>query len=84
MTRASIRTRYLGPTNHRGARIAVTSDNVFAEPIRIMIDWDHSLSTAENHAAAAQSWLDRHNPGQQVVPPGLSFNGDYFWTWGVI
>ena len=41
----------------------------------------HGLSPDENHRAAAQAWLDKHNPGNVVKPPGLGFDSDYFWTW---
>lgn len=82
MTRASIRTRYHGPGNVKGSRLSVSDDAAFGEkPRRITVHWDYALNPTENHAAAAQAWLDKFNPGNKVVEPGLGFDGDYHWTW---
>ena len=57
----AIRTRYLGPTNHRGARIVATCDAK-----RKTYSWDYALNVAENHAQAAHAlatelgWLSAH------------------------
>lgn len=49
----AIYTRYLGPTNHRGARVAAQlASNVF-ETHRCVISYDHELGTLGSHAAAA-------------------------------
>ena len=83
-TRSSIRTRYLAPTNHRGSRIVVMEDGVFGSGRRrLYVDWDHALNTGENYGRAAQKWLDKFNEFDAVInSPGLTFGGDYFWTWG--
>lgn len=44
----AIRTRYIGSTNHRGARIVAQ-----AAAGRRVYPYDYSMSTEENHAAAA-------------------------------
>jgi hypothetical protein len=82
--RAAIRTRFVGPTNTRPSRVIVSDDGLFdkaVKPRRKVVSWDYRLNTAENHIAAAQVWLDLHNPGVSVVEPGLSFENDYYWTW---
>jgi len=91
--RQSIRTRYHGPTNTKQSRISVIcygySDG---KRKRLFVNYDHDLTGSENHAAAAQAWLDKHNPGgpirdevlsrrNTVAMPGLCFDEDYFWTW---
>jgi len=82
-TRAAIRTRYAGPTDSRGSRIIVTAKWWSGHKSRRAIyDWDHALEPKENHAAAAQKWLNKYNTyGATVVPPGLNYDGDYYWTW---
>ena len=93
-TRQSIRTRYHGPTNKKQSRISVIccgySDG---KRKRLFVNYDHDLTGSENHAAAAQAWLDKHNPGREsatrpgylrrnkVAMPGLCFDEDFFWTW---
>jgi hypothetical protein len=44
-----ITTRYLGPTDHRPGRVKATAGSGRT----ITLAWDHALSVAENHAAAA-------------------------------
>ncbi len=46
--RQGITTKYLCPTNHRGARIKVT-----AQAGSITVPWDYALNTSDNHAIAA-------------------------------
>ena len=46
--RQAIETKYLGPTNHKGARIVTRCDAK-----RTITPWDHALNAADNHAAAA-------------------------------
>ena len=85
MTQASIRTRFHGPTNKKDQRLSVSDDAAFGEkPTRITVYWDHDSGTTENHKAAAQAWLAEFNPGHRVSHPGLSFDGDYYWTWEAI
>lgn len=78
-TRGALRTRYHGPTNYRGSRIIVT------HPVngkRYTYDWNYALDVSENHAAAAQEYLDKFHPANTTVDgPGLCFDDDYFWAW---
>lgn len=46
--RQAIVTRFLGPTNTRGSRVKAT-----CSARSLTVDWDHSLTLGENHAAAA-------------------------------
>ena len=46
----AIETKYLGPTNFRGARIKAT-----AQAGSITIPWDHELNVEGNHDAAARA-----------------------------
>jgi hypothetical protein len=46
----AISTKYLGPSNVRGARVKAT-----AEAGSVTLSWDHRLNPPENHAAAAEA-----------------------------
>jgi hypothetical protein len=50
----AIETKYLGPTNHRGARIKAT-----AQAGQITVPYDHALDFGENHIAAARAYAQR-------------------------
>jgi hypothetical protein len=47
----AITTKYLGPTNTRGARIKATADAG-----SITIPWDHELNAVKNHYAVASAF----------------------------
>lgn len=79
-TRASIRTRYVGPTNTKGSRVTVCDDHP-EQRRRLTVNWDPGLSSTENHHRAAMRFLNRHIDNAVIREPGLNFNGDYFWTW---
>lgn len=82
MTRASIRTRFRGPTNTKASRIIATDDAAFGEkPRRLTFQCDYALNLTENHVAAAQAWMDKFNPGNKIVEPGLAFASEFYWTW---
>jgi len=84
MTRASIRTRFNGPTNTKASRITASDDAACGEkPRRITLHWNFGMSPSENHVAAAQAWLNKFNPGNKVVEPGLGFDADYYWKWEI-
>ena len=78
-TQASIRTRYVGPTNTKNPRIGVTDDT--GQRQRSQFDWKEGKGVGENHRLAAQAWLDIHNTGATVTTPGLAFAEDFYWTW---
>jgi hypothetical protein len=69
----AIQTKYLGPTNHRGARIVAKCDAT-----RRVYSWDYALGTSENHHAAAEllghelGWLDSHD-----LASGCLHDGSY-------
>jgi hypothetical protein len=50
----AITTKYLGPTNSRGARIKATGS--FG---RVTVPYDHALSAFENHRAAANAFMTK-------------------------
>ena len=53
-----VRTKFLGPTNHRGARIKATrTDHKSGDPT-VTIGYDHALDIRENHAAAATALIE--------------------------
>lgn len=51
--RQAIETKYLGPTDHRGPRIAVR-----AQAGRKTYDWDHTKDVGANHLAAATAFAE--------------------------
>jgi hypothetical protein len=62
----AITTKFLGPTNSRGARVKVT-----AERGSITVSWDHALGAPENHRAAALEALKRWEWSGRWVGGGL-------------
>lgn len=59
--RVAIATKYLPPTNTRGARIAVwRADGPYRDdPDSIRVSWDHAEDIGENHRAAIAEYLER-------------------------
>ena len=53
--RQAIRTKYIGPTNHRIARIAVS-----ARAGRMYVPYDDALSARKNFVAAAEVYVKKH------------------------
>lgn len=84
--RQAIETKYLGPTNHRGARIKAT-----AQAGSVMLSWDDSKDVDENHLDAAQALAKKfgwyhHKPGKWVGGGNAKGTGNvYVWVepWGV-
>ena len=73
----AIVTKYLGPTNTRGARIKAT-----AQAGATYLSWDYALDTSANHRAAAIAlankfkWLDHSDLSEGgSLPAG---NGECF------
>lgn len=54
-----IRTKYLGPTDHKGSRVAATLDRGGDCKFRAVISWDHACNSLENHYQAALAVLRR-------------------------
>lgn len=55
----TITTKYLGPTSHKGSRIAATSSS----GIRIIIPWDDYLNNCDNHKKALKTLLKKVGDG---------------------
>ena len=56
----TIITKYLGPTNARGSRIKARQSASYGfKPVSVTVSWDYSLSTQENHKAAAMAVADK-------------------------
>lgn len=70
----AIVTKYLPPTNHKGARVVAK-----AAAGRLVVHWDHSLNVADNHAAAARALVEKLGWGGRWIAGGLpSEDGDVF------
>lgn len=50
----AIITKYLGPTDHRGARI-----KAIADAGSVMVHWDHALNVEDNHQRAATALAEK-------------------------
>lgn len=77
---AAIRTRYHGPTDHRGSRFTATSDDA-RDRRRLTVGYDYALDIDANHAAAADAWLDKFQPRRRRTFGALIFAGDHYHTW---
>lgn len=51
----AILTKYLGPTNYRGARIKAYTESGITETVY----WDHAKTIEENHTAAAEALAEK-------------------------
>ena len=84
-TRSAIRTRFVGPTNYRPARIIASDDGSTGKTRKVTVSYDHALNGDENHKVAAQAFMDKHidvDWGRAVVHgSGHVFGGDIFWSW---
>lgn len=52
--RQAIATKFIGPTNHRCARIKAVSD-----ACTVTVSWDYAMGVEENHHAAARALADK-------------------------
>jgi hypothetical protein len=55
--RQAIVTKYLGPTDHQGARIKATSGG----GLTLTVAWDYASDVEDNHQAAANALADKYN-----------------------
>lgn len=62
--RQAITTRFVAPTNRRGARVKASADAG-----SIFVPWDYSLGASGNHIAAARALA------HQLAWPGVWFGG---------
>lgn len=70
-----IKTKYLGPTNHRGARVKAVSS--YGET-SVTMPWDHALDSFDNHQAAAMALLSKVKWGGDRYFAGGSNDGYVF------
>jgi hypothetical protein len=75
--KSSIRTRYLAPSGTRMERVKVSSSSGES----LMFTASNRQQERDIEKEAAQAWLDKFDPGTEVVIPGLSFGGDTYWAW---
>lgn len=57
----AVRSKFLGPTNHRGSRIRVwRADVAYSDDTNsLTVPWDYSLDPGGNHDAAIAEYLTR-------------------------
>lgn len=53
----AIKTKFIGPTNHRGSRVKASVMYNWGDGSRgsLTVNWDHSKNSEDNHAAAAEA-----------------------------
>lgn len=73
----AILTRYLGPTNHRGARVKATCDAG-----SVTVPWDYAQDPARNHELAAHALCRKLGWSYPFVQGGIG-NGYAFVFTGV-
>lgn len=66
----AIQTKYLGPTNHRGARLKAS-----CQARTIVVGWDYALGITDNHEHAAMELAQRL---------GWTANTDSRWVSGAL
>ena len=57
----AIKTKFLGPTNHRASRVCATYKRDSEQTYRATVEWDHSIDAEQNHARAAQTLINKLN-----------------------
>ena len=57
----AVKTKFLGPTNHRCSRVCATYKRDSEQTYRATVDWDHSCDAEQNHARAAQTLINKLN-----------------------
>lgn len=75
--RQAITTKYLGPTNHRGARVKAT-----AQAGSVTVPWDHALGPQENHAEAAKALVAKYGWPRDVPWYGGATDDGYAFVLG--
>jgi hypothetical protein len=71
--RQAIVTKYIGPTNSKGARVKAT-----AEAGSITLSWDHALNAGDNHRTAAEALAKKfHWPYERLIGGGMPNNSGY-------
>ncbi len=77
----AIKTYFMGPTNHRGSRIAAQARPAKhgLPAIRVVLNWDHAKNSEENHRAAAQALATKMNWEGDWVEGGMD-DGSSVWV----
>lgn len=75
----AIQTKYISPTNHRGARIKAT-----AAAGSITISYPYELSGQACHRAAAEALRDKFGWDHGPLVGGQLSNGDYVFVFNNI
>ena len=82
MAYMAIRTKFLGPTNYRGARIKATAMDTLSDerPISITVPYDYGASTEARHREAAEALLPQvvNTPEDVRLIPGGCEGGYVF------
>ena len=80
---ASIRTRFYGPTNTKGARIiAKRQATTFSHTESLSMAYDYALGDVGSHHAAAVAFLAEFNHyAVSINPTAMSYDGDLYWSW---
>jgi len=75
-----IRTKFLGPTNHRDSRITAVHKRDSERTQRVTIPWDRELDAMENAKAAAlelcRTW---QHPEMEMVLVACGFDHDHYY-----
>lgn len=56
----TLTTKFCGPTNTKGSRIAVTCQH--GKTRLMLVSWDYSLNPSQNHEKAVQWWIKKNYP----------------------
>lgn len=72
-----IKTKHIGPTNHRGARIKASANGFSAT-----ISYPYAESYENAHFEAVKALIEKHNLEWDIARMGFGSdeNGDYFFT----
>jgi hypothetical protein len=70
----AIRTKYAGPTNHRGTRVIAES-----QAGRVVVPWDYAADPVKNHRIAAFALMLKLNWTGRVEGGQLP-DGSYAWV----
>jgi len=64
----TITTKFLGPTNHRGARIKVTTS------FGTTRTYSYDYASSDPHVGAVQRWIDEYNATAEMEWRRIDFN----------
>jgi hypothetical protein len=68
----AINTKYIGPTNTKGARILVK-----AQAGKMFVSWDYALNADENHVQAAYKFMNKMDWPNKIVSGGAWDHSEY-------